>query len=217
MKTDAQLQQDVIAELKWEPAVNAVDIGVEVKNGVVTLSGSVDSFAEKWHAEHAAQRVSGVNVLAVELDVKLPGSSQPEDTDIARAAETVLLWATSLPANSIHVMVENGWITPTGEANWQYQKQSATDSVHYLAGVTGVSNQIVIKPKVSLSTVKAEIEAALTRVARADAQKIMIAFSGTDVTLTGTIRNGSERDLDTLAAWNAPGIYNIEDMMTIAY
>jgi osmotically-inducible protein OsmY len=216
MKTDTQLKQDVIAELEWEPAVNAAQIGVEVTDGVVTLSGSVSAFAEKWHAEQAAQRVAGVDILVVDMDVKLSGAARRDDADIARAADTLLLWATSLPANSIKVMVDNGWITLTGAAHWQYQKQSATDSVRYLAGVTGVSNQIVIKPRVSLNAVKTEIEAALTRVAKADAQKILVDVEGTNVTLTGTVRNWSERELATHAAWGTPGVYNVEDKMTLA-
>ena len=162
MKTDTQLQQDVTAELKWEPSVNAAQIGVEVKDGIVTLAGHVGSYAEKYDAEHAAQRVSGVEALAIEMDVKLAGSSKRTDADVARAVQNVLQWTTYLPKDRVKVMVEGGWVTLTGEVDWEYQRQAATAGVRYLMGVTGVSDQITIKkPKVSLSAVKSDIEAAL--------------------------------------------------------
>ena len=126
MKTDAQLQQDVISELKWEPSVNAAQIGVEVKNGIGTLAGHVGSYAEKYEAEHAAQRVSGVKALAIEMDVKLAGSSKRTDADIASAVQNVLQWTTYLPKDHVKVMVEGGWVTLTGEVDWEYQRQSAT-------------------------------------------------------------------------------------------
>ena len=147
MKTDTQLQHDVIAELAWEPSVNAAQIGVEVKDGVVTLAGHVGSFVEKWEAERAAQRVSGVKGLAVEMDVNLPGSSKRNDVDIARAARNVLEWTTYWPQDEIKVVVEAGWVTLTGEVDWEYQRQAASNSIRGLIGITGVRDQIVIKPK----------------------------------------------------------------------
>ena len=217
MKTDAQVQQDVIAELKWEPSINAAQIGVEVKDGIVTLAGHVSSYAEKWDAERAAQRVSGVRALAVEMDVKLPGSSKRNDADIARSAQDVLQWTAYLPKDSVKVMVEGGWITLSGEVDWEYQRQAAAGGVRYLMGVTGVSDQIVVKPKVSLSAVKSDIEAALKRRATADAQKISVGVRGADVTLTGTVHSWSERDLARNAAWGTPGVRNVVDKITIAY
>src|SRR5450755_4002741 len=148
MKTDAQLQQDVIAELNWEPSVNAAQIGVEVKDGIVTLAGHVSSYAEKYAAERAAQRVCGVKALAVEMNVNLPGSSKRIDADIARSAENVLEWMTYLPKDCVKVKVEGVWITLSGEVAWEYQRQAAVSAVRYLMGVTGVSDQIAIKPKV---------------------------------------------------------------------
>ena len=127
MKTDAQVQQDVIAELKWEPSINAAQIGVEVKDGIVTLAGHVSSYAEKWDAERAAQRVSGVKALAVEMDVKLPGSSKRNDADIARSAKDVLQWTTYLPKDRVKVMVEKGWITLSGDVDWEYQRRAAVE------------------------------------------------------------------------------------------
>ena len=218
MKTDTQLQQDVIAELKWEPSVNAAQIGVEVKDGIVTLAGHVSSYAEKWDAERAAQRVSGVKALAIEMDVKLAGSSKRTDADIARSAGNVLEWATYLPKDSVKVMVESGWITLSGEVDWEYQRQAAAKGVRYLMGVTGVSDQIVLKnPKVSLSAVKSEIEAALKRRATADAQKISVEVHGADVTLTGKVHSWSERDLARHSAWGTSGVQNVVDNMTVTY
>src|ERR1700733_3111568 len=161
MKTDERLQQDVIAELKWEPSINAAKIGVEVEGGVVTLAGHVRSYGEKWAAERAAQRVSGVKALAIEIDVKLSATSKRNDGDIAHTAENVVAWMSNLPSDSVKVMVEGGWVTLTGTVDWDYQRQDAALSVRNLMGVTGVSNDIVVKPKVSLSAVKADIEEAL--------------------------------------------------------
>ena len=217
MKTDAQLQLDVIAELKWEPSVNAAQIGVEVKDGVVTLAGHVSSYAEKYDAERAAQRVSGVKALAVEMDVNLPGSSKRTDGDIARSAENVLEWSTYLPKNCVKVKVENGWITLSGEVDWQYQRTAAADAVRYLWGVTGVSDQILVKSKVSTSAVKSDIEAALKRRAHSDAQSIAVKVQGADVTLTGQVHSWSERDLARYAAWNTPGVRKVVDNITVGY
>ena len=217
MKTDSQLQQDVMAELKWEPAVHAAQIGVEVKNGVVTLAGEVSSYTEKWNAERAAQRVNGVKALAVELTVKLAEFSKRTDADIAESAKNILSWTSSLPADAVKVMVEGGWLTLSGDVEWQYQRQDAADSVRYLSGVTGVSNQIAIKPSVSATVVKSDIEAALKRRAAADAKTIAVEVKGGDVTLTGTVHSWSERDLATRSAWGSSGVRNVVDKMNLVY
>ncbi len=217
MKTDSQLQQDVSAELKWEPSVHAARIGVEVKDGVVTLAGEVDSYVEKWNAERAAQRVSGVKAMATELKVMLTGLSKRTDADIARSVENVLEWTSALPAGAIKVMVEGGWVTLSGDVDWQYQKQSASDSVRFLMGVQGVSDQISIKPSASATVVKADLEAALLRSAIADGKKISVAVHGADVTLSGAVKNWAERETATDAAWGTPGVRNVVDMMTLAH
>jgi len=217
MKTDIQVQEDVLAELKWEPSVNAAQIGVEVKDGIVTLAGHVNSYAEKLNAEHAAQRVSGVKALAIEMDVTLPGASKRNDADIARTAENVLQWTANLDNDCVKVMVENGWITLSGQVNWEYQRQAAAIAVRYLLGVKGVSDTIAIKPKVSSTAVKSDIEAALKRGATADAKKISVEVRGADVTLSGTVQSWSERNLARNSAWAAPGVGNVVDNMTIAY
>ena len=153
MKTDKQVQQDVMAELGWEPSVNAAQIGVEVSDGVVTLAGHVDSYAEKFNAERAAQRVAGVKAIAVEMDVKLNGTSKRNDSDIARSTQNVLQWTTYLPSDAIKVKVENGWITLSGEVEWGFQRTAATEAVRHLMGVIGVSDLITIRPKVSATLV----------------------------------------------------------------
>ena len=217
MKTDSQLQQDVSAQLKWEPSVHAERIGVEVKNGIVTLAGQVDSYAEKWNAERAAQRVVGVKAMATELKVHLKGLSQRTDADIAGAVENVLEWTSALPAGAIKVMVEGGWVTLTGNVDWQFQREAAKDSVRYLLGVVGVSDQIAIKPSVSATAVKSDIEAALKRTAVADAKQIHVEVLGNEVTLTGSVHNWAERETATNSAWGTPGVRNVHDKMTLAY
>jgi osmotically-inducible protein OsmY len=216
MKTDVQLQKDVQAELEWEPSVDAARIGVTVHDGVVTLGGHVRSFSEKWDAERAAQRVAGVRALAVEIDVALPGSSRRNDVDIARSAQNVLQWMTYLPNDAIRVLVEDGWLTLTGEVGWGYQRQAAVAAVRHLLGVTGVSDQIVVAPKVALQDVKADIESALRRRSASAAQEISVDVRGADVTLRGTVHSWSERDLAAHTAWGTPGVRSVIDKMTFA-
>ena len=167
----------------------------------MTLAGHVSSFGEKWDAERAAQRVSGVKALAVEIDVILPGSSKRNDVDIARAAENVLDWTSNAPKDRIKIMVEGGWITLTGEVDWEYQRQSIARSIRHLMGVVGVSDQITLKPQASLESVKSNIKAALDRRAQADVQNITVEVFGDRVTLTGTVFSWSERDLAEHSAW----------------
>lgn len=217
MKTDTQLQSDVLAELKWDPSFNAAEIGVEVSNGVVTLSGHVDKYAEKWAAERAAQKVTGVKALAIELDVTLPGASNRSDADIARTAENVLEWTTNWPKDHVKVMVEKGWVTLSGELDYEYQRQLASSSVRHLMGVTGVSNQLTIKSILTSSTVKSDIEAALKRRALTDAQEIMITVNGGEVTLTGVVHSWSERDMVSDSVWNTPGVTDVNDNISVAY
>ena len=217
MKTDSQIQQDVLAELKWEPSVKAEHIGVEVSDGVVTLAGHVGSYAEKWDAERAAQRVAGVKALAVEMDVKLFSSYKRTDADIASAANSALQWSTYLPKDHVKVMVEKGWLTLSGTLDWEYQRQTAEGAVRYLMGVTGISNNIALKPKVSVSAVKSDIEAALKRRAVADAHKISVDIKGTDVTLSGTVHSWDERDTARNSAWGTPGVRSVVDKMSISY
>ncbi len=217
MKSDATLQKEIIAELSWEPTINAERIGVEVQDGIVTLAGQVDNFAEKWHAESATRRVTGVKALVIAIEVNLPGNCIRSDIDIARSAENALEFSILLAKESVKVMLENGWITLTGEVDWAYQRDIAAETVRYLPGVTGLSNQIVIAPKVSLSAVKSDIEAALKRRATSDAQKIVVDVHGAEVTLTGVVHSWAERDLAKQSAWSTPGVKNVIDNIRFIY
>ena len=216
MKSDSQVKMDVSEELKWEPSVNATQIGVEVKDGIVTLAGHVDSYAEKWNAEKAAQRVSGVKALAVEMDVKLPGYSARTDADIARSAGQALSWTSYLPKDAIKIQVEKGFVTLSGEVEWQYQRNVAATAIRHLMGVTGVSDQIAIKATASAAAVKQGIEAALKRRATSDAGDISVAVKGSNVTLSGPVHSWSERELARNAAWGAKGVHKVVDEMTMS-
>jgi len=217
MKTDSQLQKDVIAELAWEPSVHAAQIGVEVKDGVVTLEGHVATYTEKWNAELATQRVAGVKALAIELKVKLADSAVRTDTDIATSARNVLQWTSAVQSDSVKITVEKGWITLTGQVDWNFQKEAAADAVRFLSGVVGVSDQISVTPSLKAAVVKADIEAAIKRAATEDGKRITVAVNGNDVTLGGSIHSWAERDLATQSAWNSPGVRKVIDNMTLSY
>jgi osmotically-inducible protein OsmY len=217
MKTDSQLQKDVIAELAWEPSVHAAQIGVEVKDGVVTLEGHVATYTEKWNAELATQRVAGVKALAIELKVTLADSAVRTDTDIATSARNVLQWTSAVQSDSVKITVEKGWITLTGQVDWNFQKEAAADAVRFLSGVVGVSDQISVTPSLKAAVVKADIEAAIKRAATEDGKRITVAVNGNDVTLGGSIHSWAERDLATQSAWNSPGVRKVIDNMTLSY
>jgi osmotically-inducible protein OsmY len=217
MKTDTQLQSDVIAELSWEPSINAQDIGVEVKDGIVTLAGHIGTYAEKIGAERATMRVSGVKALAIEMDVKLAGSSKRNDVDIARSVDNVLQWTTYLPKDTVKIKVESGFVTLSGEVAWEFQRKAAINAVQFLMGVKGVNDQLVIKPQLSAPVVKADIEAALKRRARKDANEISVSVHGTDVTLSGKVHSWSERELAANTAWGSPGVRSVVDNITLTY
>lgn len=215
MKTDYELQQDVINELKWEPSINAAHIGVEAKDGVVTLSGHVDTFTEKWNAERAAKRVSGVKVLAIDIEVKLSSSTNPDDTEVAKAIRHALAWSSYRFPESVRAEVDGGFVTLSGEVEWQYLKEAAANAVRFLKGVTGVINLITIKPKVSLQSVKADIEAALKRRAQLDAQKIQVQVNNDEVILSGRVHSWDEKNSATSAAWAVPGVHKVTDKLSV--
>jgi osmotically-inducible protein OsmY len=217
MKTDSQIQSDVIAELGWEPSVHSEEIGVEVKDGVVTLAGHVGTYSEKLEAERAAMRVFGVRALAVEITVRLAGFNARTDGDIARTVENVLQWTTVLPKDLVKIKVENGWVTLSGEVNWDYQRKAAIDAIRYLMGVKGVYDMIAIKPSVSAPLVKADIETALKRRAQKDSNSISVSVNGNDVTLSGSVHNWSDRDLASHAAWGTPGVRSVINNTTVTY
>jgi osmotically-inducible protein OsmY len=216
MRSDKDLRKDVLAELEYEPSIDARDIGVIVKDGVVTLNGAVTSYFEKWKAERAAERVVGVRAVANEIEVRLPGESRRTDADIAAAAVNALRWNTLVPFDKIKVTVDNGWVSLKGEVNYKYQKETAEHAVRNLTGVVGVSNLIVIKPSVSSTEVKRKIEDALERMAQVDAQKIQVETTDGQVVLKGSVRSWAEREEAEKAAWRAPGVAYVEDQIRIA-
>jgi len=213
---DLELKKSVESELNFEPSINAAEIGVAVKNGVVTLSGRVPSYWEKVSAERAAARVSGVKAVANELEVRLPGSSERTDEDIAQAAVDTLRWSVLVPQDRIKVKVSKGWITLEGNVDWQYQKSAAEKAVRKLYGVLGVSNLIEVKPQVSKAEVKTAIEAALKRLAEVDANRIRVDTEDGKVVLSGSVRSWFEREEAERAAWAAPGVRSVEDRIAIA-
>ncbi len=216
MKTDRELQQDVIAELNWDPSVEAARLGVEVHDGVVTLAGHVPNYAQKWRAEEAVQRVEGVKGLIPELKVEIPGIDKRPDEEIVKAARHALTWNASIPSENIRVMAENGWVTLSGDVEWDYQKRAAENAVRDLIGIKGVVNLIELNPGIEPKDIKAKIEAALQRRAHHDANAISITVEGGTVTLLGELDSSSERDAVRRAAWDAPGIRSVVDRMTVA-
>jgi osmotically-inducible protein OsmY len=216
MKTDKEIQKDVIAELNFDPAVNQAEIGVEVKDGVVTLTGNVSNCSEKWSAENAAQRISGVKALVIDMDIVIPESNKRTDADIAQAVENVLRWKTFLPENAVKIMVEKGWIKLSGEVEWEYQRLATIEAIRRIKGVTGVSDDIKLKPKTESNTIKSVIEAALKRRSRDVLQHIDVAVKDGEVTLTGSVPNWSERYLATHSAWSTPGVSTVNDRLVFA-
>ena len=209
IRTDEELQKDVLAEMKWDAKLQPNEIGVAVKDGVVTLTGWVDSFLKKWSAEDAAQRVAGVKAVANDIEVKLP--SERTDADIAGAAIHALQWDALVPAEKIHVTVSKGWVTLKGDVEWQYQREDAERVVRRLAGVTGVSNLINVVPRASVTELKKKIEDALVRNAEIDAKKITVTVEGSKAILRGVVRSWAEREEAERVAWSAPGIKSVEN------
>lgn len=216
MKSDAQLKKDVVEELAWEPSINAIAVGVAVKDGVVTLSGHLNTYAEKNSIERAVGRVSGVRAVAVELDVKLDPDHKKSDSEIAAAAESALKWQSLLPVDRIRVKVEKGFITLSGEVDWDYQRRNAEKTVRSLIGVVGVYNTITLKPSVMPSNVEARISQALTRHAQDEAKNIHVSVQGSTVTLRGKVDSWIERNAVINAAWAAPGVTLVKNEMVVA-
>ena len=215
MKTDAQLKADVIDELAWDPAINATGIGVMVQDGVVTLTGHLDSFAEKHALEQALQRVAGVRGIALELDVKLSAEHKRSDSEIAQAAATALRLNSLVPEGKVKVKVESGWVTLTGEVDWSYQLARAEQCIRTLAGVRGLDNQITIRPRASGKDIRSEITAALTRQAMREARHITVEVEGGVVTLRGKVHSLAEREAAVGAAFSAPGVSRVVDKLEV--
>ena len=215
-KTDMQLKTDVETELRWDPRLNAAQIGVTVDKGAVSLLGAVDTYAEKWAAEDAAKRVSGVRTLAQDLTVKLVSEHKRSDTEIATAIQSALSWDVYVP-KTVTAKVENGAVTLEGKCTWNYERESAGRAVRYLAGVVSVTNLVAIKPAVSAAVVKEKVEAALQRQATADASHIHIATTGGKVTLTGHASSWRTLADAADAAWAAPGVTEVVDQLKVSY
>jgi osmotically-inducible protein OsmY len=216
MKSDAQLQQDVIDELKWAPCITTNQIHVSVAKGVVTLNGAVPSYAEKWAAQRAAKRVLRVTRVDDDIQVNPIGQHEAGDAEIAAAVATSLKWHVWVPPD-IQVTVENGWVRLTGAVKWEFQRSAAENGVRYTAGVKGVSNEITIKSEVPPTGVQAAIEKALMRHAEIDASNVQISADGANVILSGGVRSLVEREKISSMAWNAPGVISVQDNLKIAF
>jgi osmotically-inducible protein OsmY len=215
MRTNTQLQKAVLAELEWDPRLDASKVGVATVDGVVTLTGSVPSYAEKIAAERAVKRVAGVKGIANDLEVHLEGLSQRGDTELAQAALQALQWDVMVPADGVTVRVSHGWLTLEGAVEKEYQRNAAERAVRHLRGLRGCDNNIELRPRVTEAQVKHGIEAALKRRAEFDASQVKIAVAGRKVTLKGTVHSWREHDDAVNAAWAAAGVSAVEDALTV--
>jgi osmotically-inducible protein OsmY len=216
-KTDEDLQREVLLELKWDARIAPNEIGVAVKNGVVTLTGSVDTFSKKWAAERAALRVRGVKGVANDIEVRLPSANELTDPEIAEAATRALALNAIVPKDAIKVTVSRGWVTLQGEVEWQYQRHEAERVVRNLRGVRGVSNLVTLRPRSGPSPeeLRKKIEDALVRSAETDAENITVSTEGTKVILSGTVRSWAERREAERVAWLAPGVTEVENRIRL--
>lgn len=216
MKTDSDLKKDVLAELLWDPLVPETKIGVAVNEGVVTLSGHLDTYAEKVAAKRAVERVAGVKAIAVELTVIPVGLHQRTDTEIATSIEHVLGWNTSVPQDHVKVTVEKGWVTLNGELDWNFQRRAVERMIRPLKGVVGITDNIRLKELPVSVNISSRIQDALTRQAVREAQRIEILVDGSVVTLRGHVHSWAERNAAEGATWSAPGVSRVNNQLVIS-
>jgi len=209
MKTDTQLRDEVQAELAWEPSIDASQVGVIAKSGIVTLTGHLNSYAQKAMIEDVVWRVGGVKAIALELDVALPPGQTRNDGDIALAVENALQWHVSVPERNIRVKVEKGWVTLAGEVDWDFQRVAAAQAVRPLSGVRGLSNQITLMARATPADIGERVAAALKRHAQREARNIWASVSGSTVTLHGHVDAWADRVEAQAAAWAAPGVTKV--------
>ena len=218
MKTDSQLQHDAIAELKWEPLLREAEIGVSAKDGIITLTGTVDGYAKKSEAEDAVKRVAGVKAVVEKIEVKYASNwAKKDDGDIATEIVNAFKWNWEVPSDKVKARVEKGWVTLEGELEWYYQSEAAKEAVKSLLGVTGVINNIKIKSHNGEAVEKAEIESALKRNWSVFDKDIHVAVSGHNATLTGTVDSSYQKDEAGRIAWNAPGVRSVGNDLVVEY
>ncbi len=216
MRPDSEIERDVREELQWDPDLDATDIAVSVKDGVVTLAGFVKSYTDKYEAEAAAKRVAGVVGVANDIEVRLPSFDERPDPEIARDAIAAIKSQLPISSEGIKVVVKNGWVSLEGQVEWQYQKNTAENAVRRIKGVKGISNLISLKPRVEPSEIKMKIMDAFKRNAELDANRIVVETNGSEVVLKGTVRSWIEREEAERVAWSAPGVTKVEDRIVVA-
>ena len=216
MRSDSEIERDVKEELQWDPDLDATDIAVSAKKGVVTLTGFVRSYTDKYEAEAAAKRVAGVAGVANDIEVRMPSVDERPDPEIARDAVAAIKSQLPISSEHIKVVVKNGWVTLEGQVEWQYQRSTAETAVRRIKGVKGVSNLIQLKPRAAPAEIKRKIQEAFTRNAEVDANRILVETNGGEVILKGTVRSWIEREEAERVAWSAPGVTKVEDHIIVS-
>jgi osmotically-inducible protein OsmY len=215
-RTDHEIQDDVVTELKWDSRLQPNEITVMVRDGIVTLAGWVDSFTKKWAAERSVHRIRGVRAVVNDIEVRVPGEVQRPDSDIAEAALRALEWDVFVPEDKIQVTVSDGWVTLRGEVEWEYERRAAERDVRRLAGVRGVTNLITVVPeRPTAAQLRRQIEEALVRSAETDAERISVTVEGDTVILTGRVHSWAEKHEAGRVAWSAPGVAKVDNRIVV--